>query len=445
MEFLQYPLALIVMLGGLITFHELGHFLVARASGVRVVRFSIGFGRPLWSRVDKHGTEFVVAAIPFGGYVRMLGEQEPGEVPLAVPLQPGDKDYSQLSVGWRLGISFAGPAANFVLAALIYWVLFVLGSQTMAPILGEVDPNSALGRAGLVQYSEIQAVDGARTQNWQQVNVALAERMGESGNIVIEARQPGAATQTYQVPIENWHQGTKDPELLGSLGFTGAAPALVGAVLPDGAGERFGLETWDLITSVDGEPIESWSDWVAVVQAAPEQPLSVGLSRAGRALELSLVPDRKVLEDGSEIGYLGVAPHYYEERYGPLEAIPRSIGETWSKTLFTLGVLKKMVVGDVSVENLSGPIMIAKVAGDSARAGWRYFIGLAALLSISLGVLNLLPIPILDGGHIVFCLAEAVRGKPVSEKAQILATQVGLFLVAGLMIFAIFNDLTRLI
>jgi regulator of sigma E protease len=275
--------------------------------------------------------------------------------------------------------------------------------------------------------------------------MALADRMGETGSIVIEASQPGAPSETYQIPIVEWHQGVKDPDLLGSLGFTGAAPPLVGAVLSDGAGERYGLERWDLINSVDGQEIESWSDWVAAIQAAPEQEILVGLTRQGRQLELSLVPDRKIADDGTEIGYLGVASHYYEEQYGPLAAIPRAIQETWAKTLFTLGVLKKMVLGAVSVENLSSPIMIAKIAGDSARAGWKYFVTLAALVSISLGVLNLLPIPILDGGHIMFCLVELVRGKPVSEKIQLVAVQVGLFLIGGLMIIAVYNDLTRLI
>jgi regulator of sigma E protease len=443
MEFLQYPLALIVMLGGLITFHELGHFIVARWSGVRVLRFSIGFGRPIWSRVDRHGTEFAVTAITLGGFVRMLGEREPGEVPMAVPLREEDKDYSQLSVGWRMAISVAGPVANFVLAAIIYWFLFVIGTQTVAPILGAVETDSAIGQAGLTRYSEIHSVDGVRTQNWQQVNLALADRMGESGEIVIEASQPGQPLNVYQIPIENWHQGAKDPDLLGSLGFTGAAPAQVGAVLPDGAGERGGLEAWDLITAVDGEPIETWMDWVLAVQAAPERDIDVALTREGVPMTLRLRPDLKVADDGTEIGYLGVAQHYYEEQYGPLAALPRAVAETWDKTVFTLGVLKKMVMGSVSAENLSGPIMIAKVAGDSARAGWQYFVTLAALLSISLGVINLLPIPILDGGHIMFQLAELVRGKPVSERAQILATQVGLFLVGGLMLFAIYNDLTR--
>ncbi len=228
MEFLQYPLALIVMLGGLITFHELGHYFAARASGVRVLRFSIGFGRPIWSRTDRHGTEWVVTAIPLGGFVRMLGEHEPGEVPLATPLRPTDKDYSQLSVSWRLIISVAGPAANFVLAVLIYWLLFLVGSPTHAPMLGAVDPESALGQAGLRRYSEIISVDGRRTQDWQQVNLALAGRMGESGEIVIEARQPGAQSETFRIPITEWHQGEKDPNLLGSLGFSAAAPALVG-------------------------------------------------------------------------------------------------------------------------------------------------------------------------------------------------------------------------
>ncbi|MGE0625483.1 MAG: RIP metalloprotease RseP [Pseudomonadales bacterium] len=445
MEFIQYPLALIVMLGVLITFHELGHFIVARRSGVRVLRFSVGFGKPLWSRVDRHGTEWAIAAIPLGGYVRMLGEQEPGEVLPATPLAAGDKDYSQLSVGWRLAISAAGPAANFVLAVIVYWLLFVVGVPANAPMLGDVDPDSALGRAGMSRYSEILSIDGQRTQNWQQVNLALAERMGESGTIVIEARQPGGRAEPFEVPISNWHQGAKDPDLLGSLGFTGAAPALVGDVLPGGAGERYGLEQWDLITDVNGEPVQSWGDWVRIIQSAPEQHLAVTLRRDGQSLTLEVVPDRRVTEEDGEIGYLNVAAHYYEESYGPLAALPRAVGETWDKTLFTLGVLKKMVVGAVSVENLSGPIMIAKVAGDSASAGWQYFLTLAALLSISLGVLNLLPIPILDGGHILFGIVELLRGKPVPEKVQIVATQVGIVLVGSLMIFALYNDLTRFI
>ncbi len=445
MEFLQYPLALIVMLGVLITFHELGHFVVARRSGVRVLRFSVGFGRPLWSRVDRHGTEWAIAAIPLGGYVRMLGEQEPGEVLPATPLAPGDKDYSELSVGWRLAISAAGPAANFLLASIIYWLLFVVGVPANAPMLGQIDPDSPLGQAGLTRYSEILSIDGRRTQNWQQVNLALAERMGETGTIVVEARQPGAQAQQFEIPIQHWHQGAKDPDLLGSLGFTGAAPALVGEVLPGGAGERYGLEQWDLITAVDGTPIETWGDWVGAIQGAPERRLSVTLLRHGQPMTLDVVPDRRITEDGAEIGYLNVAAHYYEESYGPFAALPRAIGETWDKTVFTLGILKKMVMGAVSVENLSGPIMIAKVAGDSASAGWQYFVTLAALLSISLGVLNLLPIPILDGGHILFAVAELVRGKPVPEKIQIVATQVGIVLVGGLMIFALYNDLTRFI
>jgi regulator of sigma E protease len=308
-----------------------------------------------------------------------------------------------------------------------------------------VASDSPIGQAGLQKYSEIFSVDGARTQNWQQVNMALADRLGESGEIVIEARQPGATNQNFYVPIVNWHQDTKDPDPLGSLGFSRADPAILGDVLPDGAGERYGLQTWDLVNAVDGEAITTWAEWVLAIQAAPARSVNVSLLRDGAELTLTVVPDVRTTEEGQTIGYLGVGAHYYEESYGLLAAIPRSIAETWDKTVFTLGVLKKMVTGDVSVENLAGPIMIAKVAGDSARAGWRYFITLGALLSISLGVLNLLPVPILDGGHIVFCLAELVRGRPLPEKVQIVSTQVGLFLVGSLMLFVIYNDITRFI
>lgn len=445
MEYLQYPLALIVMLGVLITFHELGHFIVARRSGVRVLRFSIGFGRPLWSRVDRRGTEFAIAAIPLGGYVRMLGEQEPGEVLPVVPIGPDEKDYSQLSAPWRLAISVAGPAANFVLAVLIYWLLAVVGTLINPPMLGPVAPDSALGRAGLAEHAEVVSVDGIETRSFQQVAQALAGRLGETGEIVINARQPGGVAQSYRVPITAWHQGIKDPDLLGSLGFTLAAPAVVGSVLPGGAGERYGLEPWDLIVRVNGEAIRSWSDWVATIQGAPEAQLQVDILRGERPRSIAIVPDARTLDDGTRIGYLGVGAHYYEESYGLFAALPRALEKTWEQTLFTLGVLGKMVTGSVSVENLAGPITIGKMAGDTASAGWQYFVGLAALLSISLGVLNLLPIPILDGGHIMFCLVEMLRGRPVSEKAQIMATQVGLFLVGGLMIFVLYNDLTRLI
>ncbi len=441
-EFLQYPLALIVTLGVLVTFHELGHFLVARWSGVRVVRFSVGFGKPIWSRFDRHGTEFAIAAIPLGGYVRMLDEREPGVV--EAERRAGDVSYNDLTVGWRIAIAAAGPLANFLLAVIVYWLLFVVGSTTIAPMLGAVPEGSPAARAGLTGGEEIVSVDGEPARSWQQVTMALAARLGESGEIVLGVREPGSErVDSARLPVTDWHRGEDEPDLLESLGIEPALPAVMGEVLADGPAERAGLKRFDQVLRVDGEPVQSWSEWVDVVQQAPGRTLELTVLRDGRELRLDVRPESRATAAG-EIGYVGVAPHTNQIRFGVLAAIPRSLAETWDKTALTLGLLKKMVTGDVSMKNLSGPITIAKVAGDSARSGWQFFLGVLALLSISLGVLNLLPIPILDGGHILFCAAEAATGRPVSERIQILGTQIGLFLVAGLMMLALYNDLSRL-
>jgi len=445
MEYLVYPLALIAMLGPIVTVHELGHYLIARRAGVRVVRFSIGFGRPLWSRVDRHGTEFVIAVFPLGGYVRMLDEHEPGQVPLAVPVKAGDIAYPDLGVWWRMAIASGGPLANLLLAAVVYWCLFVVGSMTYAPILGTMAPESPAVRAGLHEYAEIVAVDGQPVTNWQQVNIALAGRMGDTGQIEFNSRFPGGEVTTSAIPVRDWHRSVKDPDLFDSLGLVPGYPAVIATVLPDSAAQRDGLRPWDIVRSVDGEPVDTWMSWVELIQNSAGESLSVTLLRRGETLNLLLIPDTQANAAGEAQGYLGVGPYYKETRYGLLEAVPKSIVETWDKTFLTLSVVKKLVFGQVSVENLNSPIMIAKVAGDTAMIGWRTFLGLFALLSVSLGVFNLLPIPMLDGGHIIFCLAEIVRGRPLSEKVQLIGIQVGLFLVAGLFIIAIYNDITRLL
>ena len=444
MDFLQYPLALIVTLGVLVTFHELGHYLVARWSGVRVVRFCVGFGRPIFSWTDSRGTEFAIAYIPLGGYVRMLDDDEmAGEAGAA---RPGDISYRELSVWWRIAIAFGGPLANFFLAVVAYWFLFVVGSTSIAPMLGAVDPESAAGRAGLQATHEIVAVDGVATKNWQQVTMALAGRLGDSGYIEIASQRPGSENLARRgLAIDSWHSGEDEPDLLGSLGIVPSLPPVIGEVLADGAGERAGLRRWDLIVAVNGESVDTWGQWVALVQQSPGETLQLSVDRNGRTRSLQITPDGRAADDGTTIGFVGVASHTNEVRYGLLDAVPRSLAETWDKTLLTLGLLKKMVTGHVSVKTLSGPITIAKVAADSARSGWRFFISVLALLSISLGVLNLLPIPILDGGHILFYSAEAIMGKPVSDRVQLLGSQLGLVVVAGLMIIVIYNDIARLL
>jgi regulator of sigma E protease len=442
-DLLQYPLALVVTLGVLVTVHEFGHFFVARRSGVRVVRFSVGFGRPIWSRHDRHGTEFAVALIPLGGYVRMLDEREPGTI--EVERRPGDVSYNDLSVGWRMAIAAGGPFANFVLAAVVYWFLSVAGTTAIAPLLGTVPTDSALGRTGMTGGVEIVAVDGAQTQSWQEVTMALAGRLGDTGTIVLGTRVPGSEAVTdHAVPIVAWHRDDDEPDLLGSLGIEPALPAILGAVLADGPAAAAGFRQWDRVIAVDDTPVDDWAQWVGIVQGAADRTLAVRVARGDSEVLLAVTPQARAAGDGSTMGYVGVAPYLREIRYGPLEATPRGLAETWDKTVMTLDLLRKMVQGDVSVKNLSGPITIAKVAGDSARSGWPFFLGILALLSISLGVLNLLPIPILDGGHIMFCLAELVRGRPLSERVQVLGTQIGLFLVGGLMILALYNDFSRL-
>ncbi len=438
---LIYPLALIVTLGLLVTIHELGHFVIARWSGVKVLRFSVGFGRPIWSRLDKHGTEFVIARIPFGGYVRMLDDREPEPVG---DIRPGDKAYLSVSVWWRIAIALGGPLANLLLAIVVYWCLFVAGTTVYVPVVGEVLEDSPAYTAGLQPGQEIIAVDGATTRSWQQIGMGLLGRLGDSGSIQITARDLGELSTTdYLLPIENWHQGVDTPDLFGSLGLQVLIPAIVGTLMEDGPAAGSGLQLGDRITAVDGQPVDDFSGWALAIQAAPERSIRLTVRRGVAERYIDVVPASREATDGSEVGYLGVRPPTQEVRYGPLAALPRSVEEMIDKTSLTLNLLKKMVFGQVSLKNLSSPIMIAKVAGDSARSGWQSFFNILALLSISLGVLNLLPIPILDGGHVVYCVMEIVTGKPVSERVQAVGTQVGLFLVGSVFLLAIYNDITR--
>ena len=441
MQIAQYVFALIVTLGVLVTVHELGHFLVARMSGAKVVRFSIGFGPALFSRFDRRGTEFVVAAIPVGGYVKILDERE-GEV----AAHEADKTFNRLSPTWRIAFALGGPAANFLLAVAIYWALFVAGSTDVVPIIDDPAPETPAFAAGLRGGEEIVSVDGAATQSWAEVSMALASRLGDSGSIAIESRAPGGdSTNLHRVAIANWQRGADEPELFRSLGMVPTLAPILGTILDDGPAKAAGLQSWDHVVSVDGKPIKQWGDWVDVLRASPGKSLTIEFERAGMRDSVLLTPSERTAADGSRYGYVGVAPLMREVKYGVLAAFPMSLHETASKTMMTLDLMKKMVTGLVSTRNLSGPITIAKVAGDSARSGgWESFLRVLALLSISLGVLNLLPIPILDGGHVMFCLAEIAIRKPVPDRVQAWGMQIGLAIVGGMMLLAFYNDITRL-
>ncbi|WP_136247335.1 sigma E protease regulator RseP [Halomonas borealis] len=453
MGLIQNVLAVIVVLGLLITFHEFGHFWVARRCGVKVLRFSVGFGKPLWSRVDRHGTEFAVAAIPLGGYVKMLDERE-----TPVPDAERHLAFNHKGVWQRIAIVAAGPLANFLLALVAYWCLFVVGTSTVVPVVGDVTPDSPAARGGLVEGQEITAVQGEAVRSWEDINLELVAAIGASGELTVKARDEGASqAREHSLPVQDWLVRQDPPRPLATLGVTPwrpRLPAVLGQVVSGEPAAEAGLAVGDEIRAIEGEPVADWADFVRRVRGHPGEALSLDVARDGelRALTLTLTPRPKTLEDGSTIGHVGVGvesvawPEEYrrEIRYGPLAAVGQAVSRTGEMTLLTLDSIRKMLVGLISPSNLSGPITIARIAGDSARSGLESFIGFLAYLSISLGVLNLLPIPVLDGGHLLYYLVEAVRGRPVSERVQAVGLRIGLTLVGTLMLMALYFDLMRL-
>lgn len=451
MGILHTVLALIVTLGILVTVHEFGHFWVARRCGVKVLRFSIGFGKPLFRWHDKQGTEYAIAWIPLGGYVSMLGE---GDSPAEAHEQ--DQAFGNKTVWQRIAIVAAGPLANFLLAIVAYWLLFVSGTSVLAPVTGKVEAESAAARAGLLPQYEITAVDQQPVHSWQDVGLAMLSRVGDSGSLSLTVQQwQGYEQNTLNIPIQRWLSGQQEPDPLAELGITPyrpGIPAVIGRVLPDGAASAAGIKAGDLILAVDNESIRDWQHWVERIQASPGQTLTIQVERDGNITDLSLTPGRKVQADGRETGYIGAAaePGQWPEgmvrevRYGVVESVSQAVVKTWDMIVLTLDSIRKMIVGLISVDNLSGPITIAKVASDSAKSGLESFLSFLAYISISLGVLNLLPIPVLDGGHLLFYLVEAVTGRSVPEKARQMGLRIGMVLLGSLMLIAFYNDLMRL-
>ncbi len=451
MGLIQNILAVIVVLGLLVTFHEFGHFWVARRCGVKVLRFSVGFGKPLWSTVDRHGTEFAVAAIPLGGYVKMLDERE-----APVPEEQLDQAFNRKTVWQRIAIVAAGPIANFLLAIVAYWALFVAGTTTVAPVVGDIAPNSPAAEAGLSQGSEITAIQGDAMRSWQDINLKLVSMIGFNGDLTIEARPEGASSsRAYQLPVTAYMVRQDPPQPLLSLGITPwrpAMPAVLGQVMDGQAAAQAGLQAGDRIVAFNGEPVDDWMHFVSIIRENAGQTLSVEYQRNGEQATLSLTPGRNTLESGEEVGYIGAGAQpvswpeelQREIRYGPIEAVGKAFSRTGEMMLLTVDAIRKMLVGLISPSNLSGPITIAQISGDSARAGMEVFVGFLAYLSISLGVLNLLPIPVLDGGHLLYYFIEVVRGRPVSEQTQAVGLRIGLAMVGCLMLMALYFDLMRL-
>lgn len=449
MHIVQTILALALTLGILVTLHEYGHFWVARRCGVKVLRFSVGFGKPLFSWYDRHGTEFAIAAIPLGGYVKMLDEREG-----PVPEELRDQAFNSKPPSRRIAIAAAGPVANFLFAIFAYWLLSVVGFTAVAPIVGDVTPDSIAERMGLAEGMEIHEVDGHPVTSWRDINMRLLERAGEHSNVVVAVSDEGRRNE-LTATLDGWRLRDDNPDPLGEFGvqpWRPDIPAVLGEISAGGRAEAAGLKPDDRVMAVDGEPVANWFELVEVIRNFPEQPLDITLERGGETINVSVTPEARTSDAGENIGFVGagVAQVSWPDevlrdiRYGPLAAIPNAVGETWADTRLTLVAIKKMVTGLLSPTNLSGPITIARVAEASVSSGFEDFIRFLAYLSVSLGVLNLLPVPVLDGGHIVYYTIEAIRRKPLSEQVQELGLRIGMALILTLMVFALYNDLMRL-
>ncbi len=451
MELLSTIAITLATLAILVAVHEYGHFWVARRCGVKVLRFSIGFGKKLYSWHDKLGTEYVVAAIPLGGYVKMLDERE-GEV----PADELDMAFNRKSALQRIAVVAAGPLANFALAIIAFWFLFMAGERGYAPVIGEVTPGSVADVAGLEAGQEIVSVDDNETATWQALSFALLERIGDSGPIVFGVKYPDSdVVYESEAILERWLSEQEEPDLYGGLGiamYTPEVPPLVDTVVEGSPAQQAGLLTGDLVLRADGTDMVLWMDWVNYVRARPGQTIELEFIRDGQLMHTSIVPGSITGDDGETFGRVGVGvalpemPAHMLREYdrGPVEAFVAGVRRTGELSVFTLVSIKKMAMGLISAKNLSGPITIAKVASASAKSGLASYISFLALLSVSLGVLNLLPIPVLDGGHLMYYLVELLVGRPVPEKIQVVGYQLGLFVILGVMMLALYNDFSRL-
>lgn len=450
LDFLTSVVAFVLALSVLIAVHEFGHYWVARRMGVKVLRFSIGFGKPLWStRRGADQTEYAIAAVPLGGYVKMLDERE-GEV---AP-EEQHRAFNRQSVGRRFAIVAAGPAFNLMFAIVAYWLMFVTGVPGLRAVVGDINPDSLAGEAGIRAGMEIIAVGDSPTPTWGAVLEAVVPHALRQQPVPVTVRENGRE-RVLSLPLDRVERDIKPEALTSVVGLMPYRPPLepvIDAVVSGSAAERAGLQPGDRVAAINGQSVHDWEDLVLVVRNSPGRPLVMRVVRDGAEQDVSIRPDRFETADGP-VGRIGasvrvdpnaVADLRAVQQYGVIPAVGAAIERTWEMSALTLRMLGEMVVGRASVENISGPITIARYAGATANAGLAQFLGFLAIVSISLGVLNLLPIPVLDGGHLAFYAVEAVRGRPASERTEMVAQKVGLTIILMLMLIAFYNDLVRL-
>jgi len=452
MSLIQTIVAFVVALGVLIVVHEYGHYLVARLCGVKVLRFSVGFGRALatW-RLGADRTEWVIAAIPFGGYVKMLDEREG-------PVEPAElaRAFNRQSVWKRFAIVVAGPLFNFAFAILVYAGLFMYGLPEARPLLASPPQGTIAAAAGLQAGDTVRAIDGEPIATWQELRWRVLQAALQREAVKLETLNERGHIAVVTLDLRGFPTAEVESDVLERIGLRLYRPPLaplLGQIVPGGAAERASLAPGDRILRVDGAPIQTWEDFVNVIRSRPGQPLSITIERAGRTQTLEVVPDA-VGAGGARVGRIGAGPQQpegYAEKllvrvqHGPIASLGKAIAKTVDISVFSLKMLGKMLIGEVSWRHLSGPVTIADFAGQSASLGWVSYLTFLALISISLGVLNLLPIPLLDGGHLMYYAIEIVKGRPVSERFMELGQRVGLALLLVMMAFAFYNDLNRLL
>jgi regulator of sigma E protease len=454
-QFLVSVAAFIVAIGILVAVHEFGHFWVARRLGMRVLRFSIGFGKPLWRRElgRKDPFEFVIAAIPLGGYVKLLDERE-------APVAPEELEraFNRQPVWKRIAVLLAGPMFNLLFAIAAYWALFTAGVPALKPIVGDVEPSSIAARAGLKYEDQIIAVAGRRVDTMETATLTIVKDLVDDGSISMRVRDASGEERDVVLHAGESRALTEPEALLPGLGFDFWRPrvtAAVASVVPDSAAERAGLKPGDRILKFDGQPVSDFAELVRLVQPSINKTVDLEIERDGGVMTLPITVGEQTTA-GKRVGFIGIGPTNEPlpggrdpqdmltmQKYGPLAAMGQAAGKTWDTSMLTFQVIGRILTGDVSVKAISGPITIAEITGVAARQDWRVFLNVLALISISLGVFNLLPIPLLDGGQIVYQLAELIKGKPLSERVQVLGQQIGIAVLLMLMSVVFYYDIAR--
>lgn len=443
--------AFIVALGVLIAVHEFGHFWVARRCGVHVERFSVGFGRALWRRKDRRGTEYVLAIIPLGGYVKMLDERVE-----AVDPELRHRAFNNKTILQRAAIISAGPIANFLFALVAYWLVFLIGVPSVRPVVGDISPQSIAAESKILPGMELKSVAGIETPDWDSVRMALIGKIGDSQTTVgVVPFGSSQAVVEKKLDLRQWEFEPDKQDPVVALGIIPRGPqieSVLAEVQIDSAAQKAGLQAGDRIVKVDNQLLDNWKSFVVQVRDNPGKPIHLEVERNGLSVSLTLVPDSKSVSKGGVQGFAGVVPKVIPlpdeyktiRQYGPLMALYEAGDKTSQLMKLTVSMLGKLITGDVKLNNLSGPVSIAQGAGMSAEYGLVYYLMFLALISVNLGIINLFPLPVLDGGHLLFLAIEKLKGGPVSERVQDLSYRIGSVLLVLLMGLALFNDFSRL-